>query len=57
MCGNGLRCVAAYLHIKGKQGNNFIIATDMGDMDVKVVKTGKKTYFVEINMGILNEFE
>lgn len=56
MCGNGLRCVAAYLHIKGKQGNNFVIATDMGDMDVKVVKTGKKTYFVEINMGILNEF-
>jgi len=30
-CGNGLRCVAVYLHKKKGLGLKFIIATDSGD--------------------------
>ena len=38
MCGNGLRCVAAYLKEKKKLGEKFVVKTDSGDKEVKVYK-------------------
>jgi diaminopimelate epimerase len=36
MCGNGLRCVAAYLYSNKKVGERFVVATDSGDKEVEV---------------------
>jgi diaminopimelate epimerase len=35
-CGNGLRCVAAYLYLTKKLGNIFKVCTDSGDKEVVV---------------------
>jgi diaminopimelate epimerase len=36
MCGNGLRCAAAYLFAHDQTGPCFTINTDWGDLNVKV---------------------
>lgn len=35
-CGNGLRCIAVYLHKVKQLGYNFNIATDSGDKNAEV---------------------
>ena len=35
-CGNGLRCVAAFLHQEKKMGNSFDIDTDRGTKQIKL---------------------
>lgn len=51
MCGNGLRCVAAYLYTKKKVGSNFIIQTDSGQKEVTVERRDKKLFWVTTTLG------
>ena len=41
-CGNGLRCVAVYLHKTKAVGLNFAIATDSGDKQADITITQNK---------------
>ena len=51
MCGNGIRCVAAYLFEFKHTGWSFIIDTDSGEKQVYLAKEPNKLYSVDINMG------
>ncbi len=49
MCGNGLRCVARYLHEQGKVSQNaFTVHTNAGPHECKVIST--KPYIIGITM-------
>lgn len=45
-CGNGLRCVAAFLHVNKDLGTHFNIITDSGFKEVIVEKTINGEYLV-----------
>lgn len=51
MCGNGLRCVAAYIYAKKAVDSKFSIMTDSGDKEVTVNKKGQGIYWVSTNLG------
>jgi diaminopimelate epimerase len=50
-CGNGLRCVALYLHKTRKLGYSFKIATDSGDKQAELTQREDKEWMVQINLG------
>lgn len=54
-CGNGLRCVAAYLFASRKLASRFVVATDSGDKEVEVQVAASedkgKEYQVSIDLG------
>jgi diaminopimelate epimerase len=50
MCGNGIRCVAAYLDASG-EGAQHVIATIAGPIATQVVERGE-TYQVRVAMGV-----
>ncbi len=49
-CGNGLRCVAVYLHRTKQVGSSLIIGTDSGDKQAEVSMVDKE-YYARINMN------
>lgn len=51
MCGNGLRCVAAYLFNRKGTGPNFMVSTDSGDKSVHVEQKTPKLFWVTTNLG------
>lgn len=51
MCGNGLRCVAAYLVSRGGPGEGLSIATDAGARRCDVAPAGGDDYEVLVEMG------
>lgn len=51
MCGNGLRCVAAYLYDRKGTGPNFTVSTDSGDKRVTVERKTQKLFLVTTNLG------
>lgn len=52
MCGNGLRCVAAYLATKAAQApGEMVIATDAGDKHCKLQRVADGLFDIEIEMG------
>lgn len=51
MCGNGLRCVAAYLHAKKNVGSKFTIQTDGGPKEVTVERRDSKLFWVATTLG------
>ena len=51
MCGNGLRCVAAYLVSRGVPGEGLSIATDAGARRCDVEASGGDRYEVLVEMG------
>jgi diaminopimelate epimerase len=57
MCGNGLRCVAAYLFDKKGTGNNFVVSTDSGDKAVSVEQRNPKLFWVSTFLGYPNNFK
>ncbi len=52
MCGNGLRCVAASLLSSGA-GATLMVATDAGERQANVTRTGKNGFDVTIGMGVV----
>lgn len=50
-CGNGLRCVAAYLSATKQQGSAFKVTTDSGDKEVRVFGGEGREFDVSINLG------
>lgn len=59
MCGNGLRCVAAYLAqqvAKGQDVVNLVINTDAGEKRC-VVERGDRGYAVTVDMGVARQTE
>ena len=57
MCGNGLRCVAAYLYSNKKVGERFVVATDSGDKEVEVRENRGRDSQVSINLGSPSNIE
>jgi diaminopimelate epimerase len=51
MCGNGLRCVAAYLVARGLSGEGLSIRTDAGARRCDVASGGEDLYDVAVEMG------
>jgi diaminopimelate epimerase len=53
MCGNGIRCVAKYLHDRGRSAGPAIrVETDTGTKTVRVVSaSGGKADLLEVDMG------
>lgn len=50
MCGNGIRCVARYLHDRGRVNERPDIETKAGIKNLKISQEGEKT-IVEVDMG------
>lgn len=50
-CGNGLRCVAVYLHKTKNAGLNFKILTDRGEKEVTLSFTQNKAYMVNVSFN------
>lgn len=50
MCGNGLRCVAAYLHAAAPAGEAMTVDTDAGPKACRIVGEGREVV-VSIDMG------
>lgn len=52
MCGNGLRCVAAFLANRtGAEGLSMVIATDAGDKPCAIERRSEGLYDVTVDMG------
>lgn len=53
MCGNGLRCVAAWLYHQGRlaPGKLLQVHTNAGPRSIRVMNTRGETVFVEVDMG------
>lgn len=51
MCGNGLRCVAAYVYDRKGVGADFILNTDCGRKPVRVDRKGQGLFWVKSNLG------
>ncbi|MDI1480560.1 diaminopimelate epimerase [Polyangium sp. y55x31] len=52
MCGNGLRCVAAFLADRtGAEGLSMVIATDAGDKPCAIERRSSGLYDVTVDMG------
>lgn len=50
-CGNGLRCVVAYLSATRKLTGTFKVTTDSGDKEVEVTEGKDNEFQVSINLG------
>lgn len=50
-CGNGLRCVVAYIFMTKNVGKKFIVATDSGDKEVELVASEGRELQVSLNLG------
>jgi diaminopimelate epimerase len=50
-CGNGLRCVVAYLYTTRQLDSKFVVATDSGDKEVEVTAGEGKEWQVSIKLG------
>lgn len=51
MCGNGLRCVAAYAARRWELGDRFAVRTDAGDRECRVEPGGNHRRKVTVQMG------
>lgn len=51
MCGNGVRCVAAFAHRHWELGKRLVVASDAGNHDCHIVSTDKNTSTVNVDMG------
>jgi diaminopimelate epimerase len=53
MCGNGIRCFAAYLQERGlAQEQTIDVETGAGNLQLQIIQNGVGTKYVRVNMGI-----
>ena len=52
MCGNGLRCVAKYLHDTGRIGSAVILETIAGPRSVELLRTSGATAYLRAELGV-----